>query len=370
MSPALSLYLDAVRIGAALFVVYAHSNLRFLLPAPLPLAEFGHSAVVVFFVLSGYVIAYVAEGRERDGIDYAAARISRIVPLALVSVLAALAADHLGRQLAPALYQVIPADRVLLRLALSAAFLNETWWLSVMPFSNVPYWSLCYEVVYYLLFGIALHAPPGWRGPALALVALLAGPKILLLLPCWLLGVAACRYRGDARWPAGLAAALWLGSAGLFWLHHRLDLMRGFADGLLAPRVSPWLMEHLAFSRYFAADVWLAGVVALNFIAARRLLTARGAPAAGLRNAAARLGMLTFAIYILHFPLLYLAGALLTGLTPGPAKWALVVTGALLAAVTTGALVDRSRPGLRRWLVRLGRQALAAAPARGSSRLT
>ena len=272
MSPALSLYLDAVRIGAALFVVYAHSNLRFLLPAPLPLAEFGHSAVVVFFVLSGYVIAYVAEGRERDGIDYAAARISRIVPLALVSVLAALAADHLGRQLAPALYQVIPADRVLLRLALSAAFLNETWWLSVMPFSNVPYWSLCYEVVYYLLFGIALHAPPGWRGPALALVALLAGPKILLLLPCWLLGVAACRYRGDARWPAGLAAALWLGSAGLFWLHHRLDLMRGFADGLLAPRVSPWLMEHLAFSRYFAADVWLAGVVALNFIAARRLL--------------------------------------------------------------------------------------------------
>ena len=99
-------------------------------------------------------------------------------------------------------------------------------------------------------------------------------------------------------------------------------------------------------------------------------VTGRGLAQRRLLLAAARLGMLTFAIYILHFPLLYLAGALLTGLTPGPAKWALVVTGALLAAVTTGALVDRSRPGLRRWLVRLGRQALAAAPARGSSRLT
>jgi peptidoglycan/LPS O-acetylase OafA/YrhL len=342
MSPALSLYLDMVRIAAALFVVYAHSNLRFLLPEVLPLAEFGHSAVVVFFVLSGYVIAFASDSRERDAIDYAAARLSRIAPLALFSVLAALTADSLGRWLAPELYQAIPADRLLLRLLLSAGLLNELWWLSVMPFSNVPQWSLCYEAVYYLLFGIAVHARAGWRGPALAAVAIIAGPKILLLAPCWLAGVAAWRFRGEDRWRPTGAALAWLGTAALFWLYHRLNLMRAFAQDALAPLAGPWLMTHLAL------------VVAVNFVAARSLLARARAPAAAVRAVAARLGMLTFAIYILHFPLLYLGGALALGVPAGGPKWAAVVALTLGLAMLIGTLVDRARPGLRAWLLALG----------------
>jgi len=367
MSPALSLYLDMVRIAAALFVVYAHSNLRFLLPEVLPLAEFGHSAVVVFFVLSGYVIAFASDSRERDAIDYAAARVSRIAPLALFSVLAALTADSLGRWLAPELYQAIPADRLLLRLLLSAGLLNELWWLSVMPFSNVPQWSLCYEAVYYLLFGIAVHARAGWRGPALAAVAIIAGPKILLLAPCWLAGVAAWRFRGEDRWRPTGAALAWLGTAALFWLYHRLDLMRAFAQDALAPHTGPWLMTHLAFSKYFAADWLLALVVAVNFVAARSLLARARAPAAAVRAVAARLGMLTFAIYILHFPLLYLGGALARGVPAGGPKWAAVVALALGLAMLIGTLVDRARPGLRAWLLALGHRArLGRAGAAGS----
>lgn len=54
----LSLYLDAVRFLAAL-VVLLHHTWPLLFP-DFPLPWPGHSAVVVFFVLSGYVIAHAS----------------------------------------------------------------------------------------------------------------------------------------------------------------------------------------------------------------------------------------------------------------------------------------------------------------------
>ncbi len=80
----LSIYLDLVRFGAAVVVVLSHTW-PVLFPAhPLPWP--GHQAVVVFFVLSGFVICHAA----RPGLtlsEYAlhrCARIWSVAPPALI----------------------------------------------------------------------------------------------------------------------------------------------------------------------------------------------------------------------------------------------------------------------------------------------
>jgi hypothetical protein len=80
-----------------------------------------------------------------------------------------------------------------------------------------PFWSLGYEFWYYMLYAAACFVPgPGRKCSAVLLPCLICGPKILLLMPVWLLGVAAygvtCRVR--LGWPAALALAV-ATSAGL-----------------------------------------------------------------------------------------------------------------------------------------------------------
>src|SRR5207249_3354490 len=79
--------------------------------------------------------------------------------------------------------------------ALSAVFLGASWTLAMLPGSNFPFATLDYEAWYYVLFGVAAFLRGRRRMAALAAAALLAGPKILLLFPIWLMGVAAWRWR-------------------------------------------------------------------------------------------------------------------------------------------------------------------------------
>ena len=68
MSPRLSVYLDATRAIAALVVLLSHfAYPRFTGGDYLIIRELnlGSDAVVIFFVLSGFVIAYTAENRDR-----------------------------------------------------------------------------------------------------------------------------------------------------------------------------------------------------------------------------------------------------------------------------------------------------------------
>lgn len=55
MNKSFSIYLDLVRFTAACLVYLWHSNKRLLMVDVPPAASFGHSAVVVFFVLSGRI---------------------------------------------------------------------------------------------------------------------------------------------------------------------------------------------------------------------------------------------------------------------------------------------------------------------------
>ena len=93
-----SLYLDFVRISAALCVFIYHLT---GMPSNWPIIEFirnshlGDYAVAVFFALSGYVIAYVTSEKERDFTQYAINRAARVYSVAIPAIVLTLAANCL-----------------------------------------------------------------------------------------------------------------------------------------------------------------------------------------------------------------------------------------------------------------------------------
>ena len=84
LNESVSLYLDLARIAAAMIVLLHHvfQPPYFSSAVHIP----GRSAVIVFFVISGFVIAYASDGRH-DWRDYAVARLTRVYSVALPALL-------------------------------------------------------------------------------------------------------------------------------------------------------------------------------------------------------------------------------------------------------------------------------------------
>ena len=129
-----SVYLDLVRFFAALLVYIYHSNNTFVIKSGLPLSNYGHDSVIVFFVLSGFVIAFVTATKETTWQSYCASRIARVFSVALPAILLTLVLDTFGRGFNPGLYAEYPYDQFLLRIGASLLMLNEVWFISITSF--------------------------------------------------------------------------------------------------------------------------------------------------------------------------------------------------------------------------------------------
>jgi peptidoglycan/LPS O-acetylase OafA/YrhL len=313
VSPAFSLYLDVVRLYAAVMVFLVHAAYpRFAgewIGFP---PHYGNDALTVFFVLSGYVIAFTADTKDRTPRAYALSRATRIYSVVIPAVALTWGLDTLGQHLAPAMYAGwwFAGDWPLWRAFAALAFLAELWGQSVRLFSNGPYWSICYEVWYYGFFAV-LHFLRGRRRVAAAIAILLViGPKIVALLPVWLLGVAA--YRLNRRWSVRplLGLALTIGSCMAFSAFllldppARLDWCTLALFKQLFPGIEPGHSSHL-FSSYV-----IGTLVACNFVGAHAVLKdCRRAPGWLERPIRAGAGA-TFSLYLYHYPLLQFAAAL------------------------------------------------------------
>lgn len=356
MNRATSIYLDLVRLLAAVAVLLTHlAYPRFSGGLLLPLRTYGNDAVMIFFVLSGYVIAYTAARRDHDLGTYLLNRCARLYSVALPAIVLTIVFDQTGRLLDPAAYDGFwyqdaqPVRRVLAALT----FTNELWFSSWRLFTNGPYWSLGYEFWYYCLFAA------GWyfRGAArLALIAagcLLIGPKILLLFPIWLLGVWV--YRVNLRGDVGptLGTLLFAGSI-LAYCAFRASGMR---DALLEWSYLQFGREFvessLRWSNEFVSSYVLGLVVAANFIGIQAL-------SRQLAPAMERIGPVvrdwagyTFSIYLFHYPLLQLLGA--TGLFDPQSPLAITALFALtlLGCRLLGNYTEKRKDGARALLEKL-----------------
>lgn len=348
MNKSFSIYLDLVRFTAAWLVYLWHSNNR-LLTAESPLASgYGHSAVIVFFVLSGFVIAYVTDTKERTWTRYAASRLSRVYSVAVPAVVVTLVLDSIGRPLYPELY-AYPYDHFVVRTLASLAMLNEIWLVSITSFSNVPYWSIAFEFWYYVLFAASVFVPPRHRPWALLACALFVGPKILLMLPIWWAGVWLYRWpwlrQISAPFAWCLVALSLLGIVG----YHGLEVYKLPAAWTEAT-LGTALYRNLTFANQFIGDYFLAFLVFCNFAAMRRLAEHLSALFLPVERPVRWAASYTFTLYLLHQPVLLFWAAVIRGQPSQPQYWWSVAGLSALTIVVIGHLTENRREGLRRGL--------------------
>jgi peptidoglycan/LPS O-acetylase OafA/YrhL len=343
-----SVYLDLVRFLAACLVYVYHSNQRWLVEPVLPANHYGHTAVIVFFVLSGYVIAYITATKENDWRTYAASRLSRVYSVAVPAVILTLLLDWAGRHLNPEPYGY-PFDWIPLRVASSWLMLNEAWFVSVTTFSNVPYWSICYESWYYVGFGVLAFLPRGKALLVIGALILLLGPKVLMLAPIWAMGVYLFRSQRLAAisertgwWLAGLT---YVGIAAYLALD--VEALAGaWFKGVVGAR---WY-EQFTFSRFFAGDYLLGLLITLNFAAVRRIAHRLAGVMGAIERPVKKVAAYTFTLYLLHQPLFLFWGVVLHVDHKGYGGWALTTLLVGLSVWAIGALTETRRHGLTRWI--------------------
>ncbi len=191
-----SLYLELLRIIAAFYVFIYHFGSEPIEGKPfLASSTFNqsyhinwysaHFFVIVFFVLSGYLITMSAHKKGTTFTSYVIARLGRIysvvIPALVFSYFVAfvLRSQH---------HQLINDDKLVSRFFLNLLFLTQSWNFCAMPPVNGPFWSISYEVMYYLIFGAFLLIAKPYKYFIAILFVLLAGPKVLLLFPAWITG--------------------------------------------------------------------------------------------------------------------------------------------------------------------------------------
>jgi peptidoglycan/LPS O-acetylase OafA/YrhL len=156
---------------------------------------FGHQAVVVFFVLSGFFVGTSVVVTTREGTwswkRFALRRFTRLYVVLLPALALTAAWDLLGTNLfgLHAVYSghidapfLTPPDvRVSLTLPVflgNVAFLQD---FAVVPFgSNGPLWSLSYEFWAYLTFPLLFRAAFGNAPPGLRVLSALSAGVVLL----------------------------------------------------------------------------------------------------------------------------------------------------------------------------------------------
>jgi peptidoglycan/LPS O-acetylase OafA/YrhL len=299
--PSFSTYLDLVRAVCAIAVVFHHYSKHIAPAFPRGFPDVGQEAVMLFFVLSGFVIAHVARRSENDPVVFAAKRLARIYPVAIIGVVLSYLLYALFSPLNPGLYAARVSGHPWWReVLLTLGFLNQTFWLpNAMPPTNGPFWSLTCEIWFYVLAAFMFFAPLRWSLVAIVLAVPMLGPKIMLLFPVWLVGVGAERFCDRPRIPRALAGALALASlttAVALWASDARTEWRvpiDLAGALRLGRSSDFV--------YFNVLALLIGV---HFFATYNFFSGPFAWPARVRRCLRHAAETSFSLYALHFPIL------------------------------------------------------------------
>lgn len=297
MHKSFSAYLDLTRFLAAVAVVVAHLLQHgFINPTTgYYVPDLGREAVMIFFVLSGYVIAYTSSSKQQSPKQYAIARASRIYSVAIPCMLIAFIAIFSYQQFQGVTlhYQL---QKLYLYLPFHSLFLGELWTFTERPPWLTPYWSLSYEVWYYILFGCVFFSKGLTRLLLAGAVFLIMGYKLWLLLPVWFSGVAL--FSMHKRNTLGPTASIigWSGSIIVLCVYKYLDIDIYLME--LGIAVWPFESLELGSADRYLSDYVVCALVTLNFYCAYhlpfRLLEKN-------QNLIKHIASYTFTLYLLHF---------------------------------------------------------------------
>jgi peptidoglycan/LPS O-acetylase OafA/YrhL len=358
-------FIDFVRWSAALLVLLNHARgLLFVEYDMLQsssvfarafyfLTGFGHQSVVIFFVLSGFLVGGKLLGRIQSNTFNARAyftdRLTRLYIVVLPALLITLATDYGGGQIfnGQGLYSALPAafggyapaQNISAGIFLGNAAFLQTITVPTLG-SNGPLWSLAYEFWYYLLAPLLFWGLLGKGNLPLRLLCLLAVAAGLLLL----------------RGQVGLYFPLWLFGAAIVYFTNKLPLI-GHPLPAIALTLALMAVGRLNLLPAVPADYLLA----LTFALSLQALYVRANKTAFLARANQILAGFSFSLYAIHFPLIVLMA---TGLLSGRAgyqqydqvglssllPYAGVVLVLMLIAYVFGQLTEKNTGRLRSYL--------------------
>jgi peptidoglycan/LPS O-acetylase OafA/YrhL len=310
--------LDLIRAIAACTVMVGHLRALFFvdfaqlksrsvsLQALYFFTGFGHQAVIVFFVLSGFLISSTVIRSHVLGKwswrQYAVNRATRLYVVLLPGLLLGFFWDRLGSWLfaAKALYSHPLSDlgpTVPLTNLTPGNFFGNLLFLQTIfcnTFgSNGPLWSLANEFWYYVLFPVALGAGLAW-----------ARRKLVVAIGFTCLAVFLGAFLGRVIMVGFL---IWLAGCGLVFLYSKVKITSRFAVLGLVCLFSLSAGGSLAFSRVRQWDPLLIDLevgFAFTLFLFALLQFEIGENSAGYSAVAHRLAGFSYSLYVLHFPFL------------------------------------------------------------------
>ena len=350
MNRGLSLWLDVLRAGATLLVVFSHfAYPRFSHGTFQWMRDynFGSDAVVVFFVVSGFVIAFAA-GRDQDANTYAFNRLTRLWSVLLPALALTIIFDRIGIAIDPTAYPrgFYEAHSVTDMFLRGASFSNEFGGLGRMRLgSNGPLWSLSYEAAYYALFGIAVFLTGARRAILLAVVEYGVGVPILMLMPAWLMGVYLFHLvKTDqiASVSARKAVVFAIGGP----LAYAVMQIIGLPDRLLAVSTALFGVNMniaFAFSDEFVWNGIIGVLTVIHIIGMARLMQDGAHDSVAVRWIAGA----SFSLYVTHYPALHLLNATLPDVA---GREVIMLFGSLAVGFVFAEVFERRIKGLRQIL--------------------
>jgi peptidoglycan/LPS O-acetylase OafA/YrhL len=319
-----SVHLDLIRGVSALAVMVGHVRGLFFVDFPslankslacrilYAVTGFGHQAVMIFFVLSGYFIGMsVIDSISDQRWSWRVYLVNRLTRLQLVLIPALVLGalwDQIGMRIPQgasfyfgSLYKYY-APSVALRSTVPVFFGNLFFLQSIISpvfGSNGPLWSLSYEFWYYFLFpAIVLVAASRTRirnrflyAGLSALLLWFVGPKISIYFMIWLAGVLVGRLYRTARFGPPRIQTIVSVTAGLIFLGalawSRIQWFSSdtFADYMIGVSFALWLYTLIHGAREDVSSVYA--------------------------NAAKTLSAFSYTLYLTHFPVLLLLRGLL-----------------------------------------------------------
>jgi peptidoglycan/LPS O-acetylase OafA/YrhL len=340
-----STYLNLLRFFAAAGVVLHHFHDKHFGPDWLTryFPSEGRGFVTVFFVLSGFVVSMIA-GQKSVG-EFTLDRSVRIYVVALPVLTGCTLLSVWFPHAFPTTEYQTAVDQPLATFALNALFLSQSWQLYFVPFLDGPYWSLSYEVMYYVIFACFTYAQGKQRWLWVALSLFVAGPKILLLFPCWMVGALAYKYRN-------------LKHNGWAWaLVSPLILIIAFKVGLkeVANELSDNVSRVLDLPPDGFVRSWLVALgVAFHIWGVCGIRQKFGR---AVSRWASGLAGMSYTLYLLHLPTLYILAACI-----GDQQTLKFLILAMPAAFLTSYLVSLATEAQRGKIKDLVRAALASVP--------
>jgi peptidoglycan/LPS O-acetylase OafA/YrhL len=307
-------HVEGLRGLAALYVFLYHvwqtgishqgATLSVLLPLTLPWLQFGHFAVAVFIVISGYCLGLPVAQRLKAPFDvrrFAMRRARRLGPAYVLALFLSVIPFFVATALRG---QHIPLWHVGVAMATHLALVHN-WIPSLAEYLNGPMWSIALECQIYVIFALLLI--PVWKrfGPW----AQLAIAVLLGLLPhfalhgrldysiSWLLGLFAM----------GVAAAHVTAKGGMV---SRVWRWIAFGIGLVALAAVLPQGDAANDGSLWPADLLVGTAVSLLFVTSNEAALPWMARLLSLRPIVT-LGTFSYSLYLVHGPLVVVTGAAL-----------------------------------------------------------